>query len=108
MSGSTWLQYTGLIVQNVGGSACNSFTVEWRNRDGDLLMDYTDSLDPNIAHGYNSRAGADIPSSENLGDLGTSLNGSVYIGASGCELIAIHNTVWPAWTDSTTYNAFGK
>jgi len=108
VSGGTWLQYTGLIVQNVGATACSNFDVEWRNRDGDLLMSYQDSLNPNIAHGYNTKVGADIPAGENLNDLGSSLNGSVYINAPGCELIGIHNTVWPVWTDSTTYNLFGK
>ncbi len=105
---NNWLQYTGLIVQNVGDAQCTDFTVQWRDRSGNVLVEYQDSLAPNIAHGYNSRVRGDIPTNVNLDDLGTSLNGSVYISAPGCSLIAIHNTVWPAWTDSTTYNAFGQ
>jgi hypothetical protein len=108
---SGWDQYTGLVVQNVGSSNCNNFSVEWRNRSGDLLLSYTDSLAPNIAHGYNTRfgsSGSDIPSGADVGDLGSDFRGSVYINASGCELVALHNTLWPGWTAATTYNAFGQ
>jgi hypothetical protein len=108
VSSGTWRQFTGLVVQNVGTSACNNFSVEWRDRSGVLLLDYTDSLAPNISHGYNSRYGADIPSGNDPADLGDDFRGSVAIDAPGCELMAIHNTLWPLWTDSTTYNAFGQ
>jgi hypothetical protein len=104
----TWKQFTGLVVQNVGGSACTDFSVEWRNRSGSLLLSYVDSLDPNISHGYNTRYGADMPSGANPSSLGTDFRGSVYVNAPGCELIGIHNTLWTLWTDSTTYNAFGQ
>lgn len=107
-SSGTWKQFTGLVVQNVGTSACNNFTVEWRDRSGAKLLDFTDSLAPNISHGYNSRYGADVPSGANVADLGSDFRGSVLFDAPGCELIAIHNTLWPLWTDSTTYNAFGQ
>ncbi len=109
VSGSTWNQYTGLIVQNIGSSACNNFSVEWRDRDGNLLLNYTDSLPANIAHGYNTRVASDLT---NLGqdpaNLGNDFRGSVFFNAPGCELVAIHNTLFPAWTDSSTYNAFGQ
>jgi len=107
----TWKQFTGLIVQNIGTATCNNFQVEWRDRNGNLLLSYTDSLQPNISHGYNTRYGAsgsDFPSGVDVTALGDDFRGSVYINAPGCELIAIHNTLWPLWTDSTTYNAFGK
>ena len=105
----TWLQFTGLIVQNVGTTACNNFTVQWRNPAGTTLLSFQDSLNPSIAHGYNTRYQADTPGSVNLGDLGTALrNGTVYINAPGCSLNAIDNTVWPEWTDSTTYNVYGR
>lgn len=109
--GTSWIQFTGLIVQNVGASACNNFTVQWRDRDGNLLLNYTDSLAPNISHGYNTRfgaAGSEFPASAVVENLGDDFRGSVYFDAPGCELIAIHNTLWPLWTDSTTYNAFGQ
>jgi len=111
VDGGTWKQFTGLIVQNVGTTTCNNFTVEWRDRAGNLLLNYTDSLEPNISHGYNTRYGADgsdFPSGVDVTNLGDDFRGSVYINAPGCELMAIHNTLWPLWTDSTTYNAFGK
>ena len=104
----TWKQFSGLIVQNVGGAACNNFDVEWRNRNGALLLSYQDSLNSNISHGYNTRYGGQVPSGANVADLGTDFRGSVFIAAPGCELVAIHNTLWNVWTDSTTYNAFGK
>jgi hypothetical protein len=107
-SSGVWKQFTGLVVQNVGTSACNNFTVEWRDRSGVKLLDFTDSLDPNISHGYNSRYGADVPAGANVASLGSDFRGSVLFDAPGCELIAIHNTLWPLWTDSTTYNAFGQ
>lgn len=110
LSGGVWRQFTGLIVQNVGTAACNNFDVEWRDRTGSLLLSYQDSLAQNISHGYNTKNPADMPSAGwvNIGDLGEDFRGSVYINAPGCELIAIHNTLWPFWTDSTTYNAFGQ
>jgi len=107
----TWKQFSGLVVQNIGTTTCSNFQVEWRDRAGNLLLSYTDSLAPNISHGYNTKYGAsgsDFPTGVNVADLGDDFRGSVYISAPGCELIAIHNTLWPLWTDSTTYNAFGR
>jgi hypothetical protein len=107
VTAGTWKQFTGLIVQNVGASACTDFGVEWRDRDGVLLLDYTDTLDlTGQSHGYNSRYGGGPMGDSSV--LGDDFRGSVYFDAPGCELIAIHNTLWPLWTDSTTYNAFGK
>ena len=104
-----WRQFTGLIVQNIGASACNDFSTQWFDRTGALSLEYTDSLtSTGQSHGYNTRWGADIPVGADIANLGDDFRGSVYISAPGCELIAIHNTLWPLWTDSTTYNAFGK
>jgi len=106
---STWEKFTGLIVQNVGTTPCIDFMVEWYNPSGTQLISFTDSLSPTISHGYNTRYAANNPPGVNMADLGTSLNnGSVYFNAPGCSLNAMHNTVWPAWTDSTTYNGYGK
>ena len=111
MSGS-WLQFSGLIVQNIGDSACNDFSVSWVDRaTGTEKISFTDSLNPGIAHGYNTKQGAsgsDIPAGVDVTDLGDDYRGTVTIIGTGCELAAIHNTVWPAWTDNTTYNAFGQ
>jgi hypothetical protein len=105
-------QFTGLIVQNVGGSTCSNFDVDWYPRGStSAALSYQDTLDPNIAHGYNTKqgsGGSDFPTTADVNDLGYEFRGSVVIDAPGCELVAIHNTVWPVWTDSTTYNAFGK
>ena len=107
-------QFTGLIVQNVGDTACNDFGVSWMARGETVAaLTYTDSLDPNISHGYNTKqgpAGSDFPATADLETaLGADFRGAVTIsGAAGCELVAIHNTVWPIWTDSTTYNGFGQ
>lgn len=104
VSGATWDQFTGVIVQNINDStACNNFDVEWFDRDGNSLLSYQDSLGPSTSHGYNTRYGADIPNSVNVASLGNEFRGSVVVSATGCELIAIHNTVWPQYTDSTTY-----
>jgi hypothetical protein len=105
-----WIQFTGLIVQNVGDAPCNDFSVSWVARDtGAEVMSFESSLDPNIAAGYNTRVGADIPADvEYASLLGDNFRGAVTINAPGCELVAIHNTVWPVQTDSSTYNAFGK
>jgi len=114
----TWVQFTGLIVQNVGTAACNDFGVSWIDRDsGQELLAFTDSLEPGIAHGYNTNVGGDLPDPDGDGpltnkdfaaQLGNDFRGAVTIsGAEGCELAAIHNTVWPARTSGTTYNAFG-
>jgi len=111
LQGGNWLQYTGLIVQNVGNSTCNNFTISWRDRTGQELLTFTDTLSPNIAHGYNTRFGAtgsDVPGTAVIPNLTDDFRGSVHIIAPGCELLGIHNTVWPAFTDSTTYNLFGR
>lgn len=109
VSNDMWLQYTGLIVQNVGDAVCN-FEVSWIDRETDeVVMGFSDSLEPGISHGYNTRVPSDIPAGEDVTDLGVDFRGPVAIvGAAGCELAAIHNTIWPAWTDNTTYNAFGQ
>ena len=104
-----WTQFTGLIVQNVGDAACTDFSVSWVDRETGLTeLSYTDTLDPGISHGYNTKVGADIPTGNDPADLGDEYRGAVSIAGTGCELVAIHNTVWPAWTDATTYNAFGQ
>lgn len=107
---SDWNQYTGLILQNVGSAACNNFDVEWRDRTGALLMSYQDSLNQNISHGYNTKAGSasDIPGTVSVTSLGDDFRGSVYVNAPGCELMAIHNTLWQIRSQATTYNAFGQ
>lgn len=102
-SGGNWKQFTGLIVQNIGTSSCSNFNVDWFDRAGANLLSYQDTLDTGISHGYNTRYGADIPAGSTAADLGGEFRGSVVIDAPGCELIAIHNTVWPDQTDSTTY-----
>ena len=108
-AGGTWNQFTGLIVQNVGSTACTDYDVSWFNRDGDEMLAYQSSLDPNIAVGFNTAYGAGFPNGTTDTVLLTDdFRGSVYISAPGCELMAVHNTLWPLWTDSTTYNAFGK
>jgi len=107
----TWLQYTGAIVQNIGATACNDYNVSWYIRgQTDPVLTYTDSLAPHIAHGYNTRfgsAGSDVPAGADVTELSDDFRGAMIISAPGCELLAIHNTVWPAWTDSTTYNGLG-
>jgi hypothetical protein len=109
VSGSTWEQYTGLIVQNVGGAACNNFDVIWKDRDGNTKLSYKDSLAQNISHGYNTRVDSDLTAlGQNPANLGNQFRGSVTFKAPGCSLVAIHNTLFPEWTDSSTYNAFGK
>lgn len=110
VSDGTWLQYTGLIVQNVGDSTC-TFTVTWTDRLGNDLLTFEDTLEPCIAHGYNTRwgsAGSDIPPTANVEDLGDDFRGSVHIVAPGCQLIAIHNTLWDIQGANTTYNVYGK
>lgn len=108
VSNDTWLQYTGLIVQNVGDAAC-TFDVTWVDRETDeTLLSFTDTLQPGIAHGYNTRVPSDIPAGNDPADLGVDYRGAVTFDAEGCDLAAIHNTLWTAWTDNTTYNAFGQ
>lgn len=104
----TWKMFTGMIVQNVGASDCNGFDVTWTDESDVDLVSYQDSLPPGISHGYNSRYAGTIPGGGDITALGTDFRGSVYINAPGCELTAIANALWPAWTASATYNAFGQ
>jgi hypothetical protein len=108
---SNWLQYTGAIVQNIGATPCDEFEVNWYIRgQAEPVLTYYDSLDPRISHGYNTRfgsAGSDVPEGVDVTQLTNDFRGSMIINGPGCELLAIHNTVWPAWTDSTTYNGLG-
>ena len=105
---ASWYQFSGLIVQNVGSSACVDFDIEWRDRSGSLLLDFQDSLDPYIAHGYNTKAGTGSDFPVDPSALGDDFLGSVYINAPGCELMGIHNTVWQVKSQASTYNSFGK
>lgn len=112
VSGTTWVQYTGAIVQNVGDTACTNFDVNWYIRgEATAALTYQDSLEPSISHGYNTQfgsSGSDFPNTADVTLLTDDFRGAVTISAPGCELMAIHNTVWPAWTDNTTYNGFGE
>jgi uncharacterized protein YodC (DUF2158 family) len=107
-AGANWLQCTGAIVQNVGAAACNNFNVKWFDRDGVERLNYNDSLNPNISHGYNTRVASDLQPLGNPENLGNDFRGSVVINAPGCSLGAIHNTLFPEWGESSTYNAFGR
>jgi hypothetical protein len=105
-------QFTGLVVMNVGTTDCTNFDVQWIPR-GSTTPDisYQDTLAPNIAHGYNTKqgsSGSDFPAGVNVSDMGFDFRGGVVINGAGCELVAIHNTIWGAQESSTTYNAFGK
>ena len=101
-------QYSGLVVQNVGATTCTDFQVQWFERGTNaLVLDYVDTLEPNIAGGYNTRVNV-FPDGVSANDLGTDFYGSVYINAPSCELVAIHNTLWPAQLSATTYNSFGR
>jgi hypothetical protein len=102
-------QFTGLIVQNIGTAACTNFQVQWLPRPGEgNSVTFNDSLDPNISHGYNTNFGGNIPSGTSPTQLGANYRGAVVINAPGCALTAIHNTLFPLQTESSTYNAFGK
>lgn len=111
VDGGHWLQYTGAIVQNIGATPCNEFEVSWYIRgQAEPVLTYYDSLNPRISHGYNTRfgsSGSDVPEGVDVEQLTGGFRGSMVINGPGCELLAIHNTVWPAWTDSTTYNGLG-
>ena len=46
VNAGTWIQYSGLIVQNIGAAACNNFDVVWKDRTGATKLSYKDSLNP--------------------------------------------------------------
>lgn len=104
-------QFSGLIVMNVGTTDCTGFSVDWLERGATVAaLSYPDTLAPNIAHGYNTKQGAADAgiTATQFEALGFDFRGSVYMSAPGCQLAAIHNTVWGAQESATTYNAFGK
>jgi hypothetical protein len=109
-SGS-WLQYTGLIVQNLNTSTDADVTVRWYDRSGNELYSFTDSIPANSSHGYNTRhTSGDVPNPSALHSaLGNDWNGSVVVQSTtaGADIVAISNLQWtsdhPAGAGASAY-----
>lgn len=85
-----WLAYTGVIVQNLGGSDAD-VTVHFYRQDGSEVTDasFGDTISPNSPHGYNTRYYGQAPSAK-INALGYDFVGSMRIEATnGQPLIGV-------------------
>lgn len=114
-SGSNWMQYTGVFVQNVSNSTAQ-VTVTWYDKNGTQKYQFTDSIPAGTGHGYNTRFCADIPaahcsktSPDHSGPLytalGTQFEGSVEI-TSNVPVVGVVDLFYA--DQQAAYNAYKK
>ncbi len=79
LAGSTWKQFGGAVIQNLGASTAN-VTATWMDRDGNTLYAFNDTIPASASHGYNTRYNADTPDPAALfAGLGDDRNGALRV-----------------------------
>jgi hypothetical protein len=73
--GTAWRQYSGLNIQNLDGDEQVSVHLEWMDSDGDVLLEFNDTIPAYATHGYNTRYSSD----QDYDGLGTSWTGTVVV-----------------------------
>jgi len=88
-SGSSWTGYSGVIVQNLDPEDQITVCTDWRDQDGDSLLDFCDQIAANARHGYNTRYGGDTPGGKDAyNPLGEEWTGSVVVTTTSSAGIA--------------------
>jgi len=106
MSGSAWVQWSKIAIQNLGASTAN-ITLTYYKPDGtNAMTPIMDSITGNSGDAYNTRFGSDggaIPGSTFAG-LGNNFIGGVKITSSQPLAAVVNVIAKPNW--SSTYNAY--
>ncbi len=112
-SGSTWLIYSALVLQNTTGTAAN-VTVHYipRNAGSNNPFDLTITIPAYASYGINTRNGGMLAHDNPTGwsnmqtTLGTWWDGTVVVDSSQ-PLVGIVNTIWQNTSTAGTYSAVG-
>jgi hypothetical protein len=112
-SGSKWLSFSGLVVQNLDPDDAVVVHHEWRDSDGTVKVTFDDTIPANSSHGYNTRYDADTPGGASTYNvLGDSWSGTATISTTSPDGIIgiVHNTFqnYPSWIYLSSYNAVSE
>jgi hypothetical protein len=112
-SGSKWLSFSGLVVQNLDPVNAVQVHQEWRLSDGTIKVQFDDTIPANSSHGYNTRYDADTPGgAARFNALGNSWSGTATITTSSPAGIIgiVHNTFLQGtkWIYLSSYNAVSE
>lgn len=105
MSGSDWVEWAKIAIQNLSGSSAN-ITLTFYNLDGSVALTVTDTMAGNSGDAYNTRTGSDSGSkpASAFAPLGGNFTGGMKI-TSTQPIVAVVNLINnPRW--SGTYNAY--
>lgn len=83
VSGSAWIEYSAVIVMNLGGSPA-SVTTKYYDRAGGLVHTFTDTIQPGAAVGYNTKSG-----SGGTAALGNAYEGHAVIESTNGQPLAV-------------------
>lgn len=97
-----WFSYTAVLVQNTENTSATIHFMLY-DRDGNLDLDFWETIDPMSATGFNTRYGGDSPG-ERFYDLGFDWLGSAVISSTTKIAVEV-NTLWPDKVAATSYNA---
>ncbi|MCD6288954.1 MAG: hypothetical protein J7M34_00515 [Anaerolineae bacterium] len=108
LSGSTWVRYSGAVVFNLGDATAN-VTVEFRNPDGSVAYQFTDTIPAKSSHGYNTRFRANTPDPDALfAALGSDFRGSIHVTSDQPIMGVMQETMEPPSADVNSFNAYLK
>lgn len=91
--GSSWYDYSGVVIQNLNETQAASINVYFYDRNGVQKTWFNDSIPAKSSHGYNTRYNGDAPASA-MSALGTDFNGSVRVVSTGNQEIIGLNKTW--------------
>lgn len=103
-TGRRWDRNTAIVVQNLDSSNDAHVHLQFYDRDGNLKLDFEDTIPASSSHEYNTRAGGSVPRST-FRPLGKDFLGSVYI-TSDQSVIGIVNSRWNRDGMASQYNIF--
>lgn len=83
-----WLDYSGVVAQNLSNSAAADVQVSFYDRSGVLKTSFADSIPALSSHGYNTRFNGNAPAA-NINALGCNFLGSVVITSTGTPIVGI-------------------
>lgn len=101
LSGSSWLQWSAINLQNIGNSTVSrsDLTVKYIDTNGNTVASFTGNALPGdlpsgAAFGMNTRTGGDLSASVFNG-LGTNFIGGILVeGPTGSQLVAVNNIIY--------------
>ena len=102
VSGSNWLEYSALIVQNIGTSNAN-VTIDFYNRSGSKLLTLNPTIAPGAAPGFNSSSPGGI-----YDPLGTAFEGHAVVTSNQPLAVVLNGIIKSPGSGSATTNGVAQ